>query len=162
MAKRKGYAYKKALEIIAYEKGEAPLPSLPKSPALRGSISSWKNKIKRGYRPKSNETKKVFNIESRKYPSIINERPFLRVNGQFHSKRAGNDIRDVIKGFSIKKSIDKERYPDLLNFNDEKLEILFGIADKLGENNNSNDWNKEFEKLGLDCEVWTSPYLIRD
>lgn len=162
MAKKKGYAYKKALEIIAYEKGESPLPSMPNNAALRGAISSWKNKIEKGYRPKSKETKKVFNIEARKYKAIINERPFLRVNGQFHSKRAGNDIRDVIKGFSIKKSIDKERYPDLTDFDIEKLEVLFSIADKLGENNNPEIWNKEFEKLGLDAEVWTSPYLIRE
>jgi len=159
MARKKGYAYKKAIELIAYENGERGLPSIPKNRALRGAISTWKNKIERGYRPKSTETKNVFKNEIRKYDNIVNERPFLRVNGQFHSKRVGNDIRDVVNGFEIKKSIDKNRYPDLIDFDDDKLLVLQAIADKLGDNNNVDKWNSEFKKNGLDVEAFTMPYL---
>ena len=46
-----------------------------------------------------------------------------------------------------------------MDFSEDNLEELYDIADKLKDNNNSEKWNKEFKKLGLDVEVWTLPYL---
>lgn len=158
---KKGYAYKKAIQLIAYDRGLAGLPSIPKSPSMRGAIQSWKKKIEKGYRPKSKETKQVFNFESRKVKSLVNERPFLRVQGQIHSKRPINDIRDVVFGFYIAEG-EPYKYEGLKDFDEENLEELFEVADKLGKNNNPDDWNKEFKKLGLDVEVWTLPYIVKD
>ena len=76
---KKGYAYRKAIELIAFEKGLIDKkPSLPKSSAKRGAIISWKNKLARGYRPRSPETKKAFDETSEKTKLAV-KRPFLKV-----------------------------------------------------------------------------------
>lgn len=155
--RKKGYAYKKAIQILAYEQGKSPLPSLPKSPSIRGAIQSWKKKIEKGYRPRSNETKKVYFNELRKN-NISKERPFLRVQGQIHSKRPGNNIQDVIYGFYIAEG-QPNRYNDLMDFGEDEIEDLYEVADKLNESNDVDKWNKEFQKLGLDVEVWTLPWI---
>lgn len=156
---KKGYAYKKAIEIIAYEKGKGTLPSMPKSSAMRGSIQSWKNKISNGYRPKSDETKKVFDETISKY-DIYETRPFMRVEKQYHSKRVGNDIQDVIFGFANNQSDEPDdKSPDLLDFDDDDVESLYAIADELGTSNNPQKWNKKFKQMNLDVKVWNEKYL---
>jgi len=158
---KKGYAYKKAIEIIAYEKGKGALPSLPKSSAKRGAIQSWKKKIENGYRPKSKETKEAFDKTISKY-DIYETRPFLKVENQFHSKRVGNDIQDVIFGFSIKEQekIDgKKNSPKLTNFDNDDLETMQEIAMEIGENNNPKKWNQKFKQMGIDAKVWNEKYL---
>ena len=156
--KKKGYAYEKALQLIAYERGEASLPSIPNNRALRGAITSWERKLEKGYRPRSKETKKIF-TETALKTGIATPRPFLRVERVYHSKRVGANIRDVVFGFYIAEGEAKERYLDLLDFDEEDLETLYEIAEKLGKDNNVKNWNKEFKKAGLDVEVFTEVWI---
>lgn len=155
---KKGYAYRKAIELIAYEQGKGALPSIPKSSAKRGAIQSWKKKIQRGYRPKSIETKKEFDKTISKY-DIYETRPFLKVENQYHSKRIGNDIQDVVNGFSISEKDDEKTSPSLLTFDDEDYETLIAIADELGTNNNADKWNKKIKQSNIDAFVWNEKYL---
>ena len=155
---KKGYAYRKAIELIAYEQGKGALPSIPKSPSKRGAIQSWKKKIQRGYRPKSIEAKKEFDRTISKY-DIYETRPFLKVENQFHSKRIGNDIQDVVNGFSISEKDDEKKSPSLLTFDDDDYETLIAIADELGTDNNAKTWNKKIKQSKIDAFVWNEKYL---
>ena len=152
-----GYAFKKAVELIAFEKGvrDKP-PNMPSSKAMRGAIATWKNKLDNKYRPRLDESKKVFQKTMIKEKIGI-DRPFLRVEGQYHSKRIGNDIRDVIYGFGGEDM--KTGSPKLLEISDDEIDEMHEIASQLGIEKNPKIWNKVFEQSDLDVEVWAERYL---
>lgn len=152
-----GYAFKKAVELIAFEKGvRDKSPNMPSSKALRGAIATWKNKLENKYRPRLDESKIVFQKTIQK-ENIGDDRPFLRVEGQYHSKRIGNDIRDVIYGFGGEDM--KTGSPKLLEISDDEIDEMHEIASQLGIEKNPKTWNKVFEQSDLDVEVWTEKYL---
>lgn len=154
---KEGYAFKKAVEIIAFEKGvrEKP-PNMPSSRALRGAITTWKNKLEKNYRPRLVESKKVFQKAMAK-ENIGIDRPFMRVEGQYHTKRKGNDIRDVIFGFSGEDK--KTGSPKLLEITDDEIDEMHEIATQLKGEDNPKIWNKTFKQSDLDVEIWVEKYL---
>lgn len=154
---KKGYAFKKAVEIIAFEKGiRDKKPNIPSSKAMRGAIATWKNKLENKYRPRLDESKKAFQKAMIKEEIGI-DRPFLRVEGQYHSKRIGNDIRDVIYGFGGEDM--KTGSPKLLEISDDEIDEMHEIASQLKDENKPKIWNKAFKQSDLDVEVWAERYL---
>lgn len=157
---KKGYAYKKAIELIAYEKKQKSEISLPKSKALRGAIYSWKRKIEAGYRPKSAESKTTYNKTFDKF-DLAEKRPFMKIENQYHSKRIGNDLYDLIFGFSLSETLKisgSKGSPSLIDFDLEKVEVMQSIAQNLEYEKNPKIWNREFKKKGLEVKVWYENY----
>lgn len=160
---KEGYAYEKALLIIAWEKGEIPKPKLPSNRALMGAINSWKTKIEAGYFPKSKASRKIYFRTAAKF-DFTDKRPFMQIEGQYHSKRIGNTIYDLIMGFSLLETMKRngsKGSPSLIDFDEDKEEKLRAIAEDLVNVNDPKIWNLAFKNQKLKVKVWYQGYLPR-
>ena len=147
---KEGYAFKKAVEIIAFEKGvRDKKPNMPTSRAMRGAIATWKNKLDNKYRPRLQESKKEFQ------KAMVREN--IGIDRQYHTKRVGNDIRDVIFGFDGEDK--KTGSPKLLEITDNEVDELHEIATQLKDEDRPKIWNKAFKQADLDVDVWVEKYL---
>ena len=145
-----GYAYRKAIQIIAYERKGGKKPSLPRSRSMRGAIQTWKRYLEGGGKPKTRESADIIRKEAIRQ-NLSKRRPFLRVEKNFFSGGYKNNFMDICKG--VHTDDRKGGSPDLF-FEDDKLEVLYSIADKLGTENDEKIWNREIRKYGLDVRAF--------
>ncbi|OGL47421.1 MAG: hypothetical protein A2161_09100 [Candidatus Schekmanbacteria bacterium RBG_13_48_7] len=100
MTARKGYAYRKAIQQIAYEKGKRKtVPSMPKSRAMKGAIESWKRKLQKGYIPKNEKMKELVERTYRKYDFGEKYRVGINFGGQIFSGSKFSGIPEALMNF---------------------------------------------------------------
>jgi len=74
---KEGYAYRKAIELIAYERGSRKSPvKMPQSRALRGAVQTWKGKLLKGgkYVPSTGKMGKIIKAKIKTEGLYIRER----------------------------------------------------------------------------------------
>lgn len=160
---RKGYTYKKALQLIAYEKGKLKKkPALPRSRAMRGAIRSTMTRIRKK-RERFSTNKKMRKIvfrEAKKHGLVL-ERVAVNWNGVWTSGRAGDDINLTIdtvismlidhirKNDSPKlKQVEKDLDTDMEDEEELLQDVLTLSLEK--------DWGWDFDKANKDL----NPFFV--
>ena len=148
----KGYAFKKAIQIMEYRKGHTKIePSLPASRSMRGAIKTWTRKLSKGHNPVGKQEKKVYEREIKRSGLERKERPGFTLDDKCYSGKKYDTIPLTII------NIFKDKGPIYLGFISRKQQQDFDDIIELADSQignektefNYNWWTKKLKNYGL-------------